>query len=291
MSPAFVWSMSNATRIAHPELLDKFRKNILGDGLTFHALSFSGNNADAKVYQDTVTLVTEKLVEQGKLPEKARDDLKKLNKVRDAKPDAHNPDLYLDLGKFWNAYHAVLNPVLQGTDPMLFLLLQEDKLGDPQKGTVRKYIDKLKDMTGNGRLKDKEPNSTLLLYGSYDYKNSMIFDTNDSKDLYSFGLQLSYIQLNSRTASMHQKNDVALWNGSIMPYLEALRKNDNFVNNPEYQKRQFLALHGEIMQFLKQGLNAVPPETYNHALNSPSYLRQLDNLGFDVRYENLFGTL
>lgn len=285
LGPAFVWSMSNATRIAHPTLLQNFRNNILAHGLSFHALSFSGNNADGKIYQDTVTLVVEQLQKSWKLPLEAKKTLEKLNSVRDANPDGHNPELYLDLGKFWDSYHAILNPVLQWADPMLFLLLEDPKIPDAQKSTVRKYVDTLRSMTGAGRLKDKEPNPTLLQYGAYDYKNSIIFDTTNDGTLFSLKLQLSYMQLNSRTGEMYQKKDQELWNQSIVPYLEALRTNANFRDNESYQKRQFLVVHDEIMNFLR---SSIPQQTYKDALITQSYFRQLNALGFDVNYENVF---
>jgi len=166
--------------------------------------------------------------------------------------------------------------------------LEDSDTTAAEKSTIRNYISTLRNLTGAGRLKDKEPNPSLLQYGAYDYDKSPIFDTNAEGTLYSMKLQLSYIQLAGQTGEMKQKKDRDLWNQSIMPYLRALGTNPNFVANPAYQKRQFIALHDEIMSFLATSLVGVHKETYNLALSTQAYLKQLNSIGFDVRHENVF---
>lgn len=72
LGPAFVWSMSNATRVAHPEVIQKMANaNLYGKGLTFHALTFARDPESARLYQRTVTLLVHELVKQGRLPAQA----------------------------------------------------------------------------------------------------------------------------------------------------------------------------------------------------------------------------
>jgi hypothetical protein len=66
-----------------------------------------------------------------------------------------------------------------------------------------------------------------------------------------------------------------------------MKKNPNFVNNPDYQKDQFSKIHNEIIWFLRQRLSWVNRDRYINATNTQPYLRDLRARWFDVSYENV----
>lgn len=64
MGPAFVWSMSNVTKMAHPETLNDFKNFTDAQGSPFHAFTFGRNTQLASIYQGVVHDVVDELVQK-----------------------------------------------------------------------------------------------------------------------------------------------------------------------------------------------------------------------------------
>jgi hypothetical protein len=62
-----------------------------------------------------------------------------------------------------------------------------------------------------------------------------------------------------------------------------MRENENFLDNPELQESQFVKLHDEIMNFLRQKI----VDRYFSGAEKQDYIRQLSSLGFDMTKNNI----
>lgn len=292
LAPAFVWTMSNATRIAHPELLQKFKKgNVYGEGFNFHAAQFGESNAEAKVYQNAVTAIVKHLSQPGG-PLAGKDAMKVLsilNTIRDGAPDAHNEHLYRDLGKFWETHCKVLHPVLQGASPELFLAANNPALSDSERQAIRAYIGQNSDTTS---LAMESFNKDMLKYGGYNYETNFIFSATEDKKHVSLAKQLKHIKIETDHVAMGAEQKY-LWEGSILQFLDSLRTSPSFTGNPAYQQSQFEVLYREIMQFVSSSfvtMTKMDTDNWNALVAKQAYLQDLVKRGFDLSYENIFKT-
>ena len=101
----------------------------------------------------------------------------------------------------------------------------------------------------------------------------MIVDIDTDKQK-SINRLLNYIHIgqNGDIQNVHQREQI--WNGQIIPYIESMRKDENFTNNPELQESQFIKIHDEIMHFLRQKI----VDRYFSGAEKQDYIRQLSEL-------------
>lgn len=290
LSPAFVWTMSNATRIAHPELLQKFKKgNVYGKGLNFHAAQFGEDNREAKMYQSAVAAIVKYLSRPGGplAGTQALEELNSLARVRDSAPDSHRPELYEDLSKFWERYQHALHPVLQGTSPDLFLASQSALLSEEEKTAIQEYTKKMSITTA---VAMEQFSKDLLKYDGYAHDSNFIFSTAPGDAHVSLALQLKKFKIETDHIAI-DSDQAHLWNGSILKYLDSIRTDPVFSSNPEYRKTQFAVTHQEIMQFIARSFTTMArldPEHWDVVVKKQVYLQDLVKRGFDLSFDNVF---
>ena len=86
--------MSNLTRTAHPDLLNRFKSNLTSGGYTFHGVLFGYTPQLAQTYQETVTLLVTKYGSKCGISERAKEELKSIDELRKKVGYGHDGSLY-----------------------------------------------------------------------------------------------------------------------------------------------------------------------------------------------------
>lgn len=135
--PFFIIAASNATNYVSPKTLDDFQKMRFTIGSSFHATGFCKNRANSEIYRNAVAIALRNKFG----PESAIS--KEFNRIQKEVESAqyhHKEDIYKDLGKFWSKYHSDLQPIMQLTDPTLFIALENPETPSAEKNYISKYI-------------------------------------------------------------------------------------------------------------------------------------------------------
>ena len=82
----------------------------------------------------------------------------------------------------------------------------------------------------------------------------MIVDIDKSTGQKSIQRLLTYLEINSHNSVMNTLPKDHIWTGQIIPYIRSIRENKHFLENPDLQKRQFIKIHDEIMNYFHVNL-------------------------------------
>lgn len=84
---------------------------------------------------------------------------------------------------------------------------------------------------------------------------SMIVDIDPTDNQKSIKRILNYLSPQSYTGVLGDVTQVTnIWEGQVLEYIKSIRENEHFINNPEYQKKQYIKIHNEVMTFLREKL-------------------------------------
>ena len=303
LGTAFVWTMSNLPWTVAPNISDKFALNMIdpSKGVSFHAVPFAKNRTEAQKYHKTVYSLVKVLYRQGKIPEDDFDNFKALCTHRDTNIYTSQKNFFASMLKFWDKYHHILHPILQGSDPTLLQLAttEDEQLDDKgmdsgDRANFEQYLNTW-EMFSNISFRNEKVQKDMLDYGGYAFENNMIFgrhhDEHGKPTQYrSLDRTLRAISIDGRTGSMDASDEENLWRGTILPYIRSIRTNPAFTEHPEYQREQLRIIYEEILSFLAGKLTSHNKrENFDtYIRNSHQYFRDLKNLGFDTSFEAVF---
>ena len=74
---------------------------------------------------------------------------------------------------------------------------------------------------------------------------------------------------------MDSNHHKTLWHEAILPFIQSIHEDPLYATNPSFQKRQFVKIHNEIIEFIRQKLNS---KYYPDALKKQPYIRELQAL-------------
>ena len=301
MGPAFVWSMSNVTKMAHPETLNDFKNFTDAEWNPYHAFTFWRNDSLAWVYQSVVHTVVVMLADSGKLPEQARTRLKMIE--LDRSEQLNNPNIYEVIHDFWLDYGKIIHPVLQLSDPLIAIQSKEHR--DPiVRTTFARYIREL-DGTHEYAPSSAHPNESIRNMGGYSHSEQFISSHSpiDSSTGFTYHTLKHYLDLKinvvPKHGDMNETDYKYFWKSAVIPYLESIKKSETFQWNTEYQKWQFSHINKEIVAWLRdklKGATAAEKTTleerkdmYERTIMRHPYMLELRDLWFDMSYENILG--
>lgn len=207
--------------------------------------------------------------------------------LMNADPYGHNPNLYIELGNFWDAYSDILHPILQGAKPDLFILA-DSLSGEPnKKNDIISYIDTLS-IHINESI--KAFNKDILAYDGYNYESNFIFQKTEDSRHVSLMRQLNNFKIETDHVRI-TKDQNKLWKDSILKYIESIRTESSFFHNESYRREQFEVTYLELMRFIRSSfttMQKMEPEAWEQLVQTQSYLQDLDSLGFNLSHANVF---
>lgn len=163
MGVMFSYVMGGAPNYVHYSTGIDF-KNYIWKGVAFNALVFSEKKSDADLYKKVVETAINYRVKKN-MPG-AKDMQDAYNEIKKKMPNdpfqhvdagkkpgekSKDADRYKDLFAFWQKYHKVLHPIMQGTDPLLQTAYMDESelLDSSEKEYIHNYFDKLSDYGHN----------------------------------------------------------------------------------------------------------------------------------------------
>lgn len=310
MTPAFVWAMSNATSIVrfHVSKEDVFNKNIFGNGSYFHAFPFCMSPAGAKKYQNTVREVVKYLVAKNKISAGDQQKFESLCAKIEQSPNTHDEEVFAGFGAFWNKYYSTLHPILQVTTPELMVMLRDDTYNQE---VIKDYLYTFHDLAGMRGSMEAPMSEEILIQNGYnaDANGSMNFGLkvlkegiNGEKDICDYkNRSLKYViekatkKINVHNLTMDSTTYKYIWRNQVYAYINSIRTNETFRENPEFQKEQYIILIKEVISALRENIRGAhhTSELFENAKKDQdnAYLKDLEGLGVNISdYENFKGS-
>ena len=293
MGIAFVLAASNAPNYVHTGTLDNIKKQLY-TGVPFHGLAFMGSKASADIYKDALRVALEHRARMG-LPgaDAMLSEYKKIAKNLNGDPYKHNEDVYSGLWKFWKAHHKEIHPMMQGVDPVLQLAMTDGSVSPRDRDTASAYLSKFSGEVGKGYFMEKGLKSfkdNVEEYNTIHLESSFLYVQHDKHPTcLTLSAQLSAMSFDPLTKELSGKDREQVFRSQIIGFLDKLRNNPTYQNNPELQKKQFEITYKEIMKKLKQKMFPMTREHYEDSMRSKTFefLTYLEPYGFDISYDAL----
>lgn len=295
MGIIFTMTMGGAPGYVHPSVMKQFQGQIFS-GFAFHAFHFCKNKSGSDLYFDAVNLAVK--YSQDSAMQQA---FAKVLAHKPKDPFAHNGDYYAELWKFWKQYNGSLHEILQGTDPVLQAQAQKENTPANERQTIIQYFKKLGANDGwkEWILKNSSVCKDQIENGGYNKGESPYYlSPSEDKPLYrSLALPLAPMDIKD-DYSMSGRYREDIFRPQVLGYLDQIRNNPGFVNNPDFQKEQLRISYKEIMYKLHEktfpyyeGASMTDEErreTYAKTMDTRlKHLKMLTKYGFDVSYDTM----
>jgi hypothetical protein len=286
----WMWALSGATKVAHPNIANEFKNFTDAHGFTFHAISFCRNPDVSALYKRVVSkVVAHKLWpaaagQFADIQHRVDHQFSHHHHRSESELKEYNADIMKDLRKFWDTHNKVLHPILQGTsDSYIF-----EHSDDPDFKQYIEYLNETHNYRGSGWQAwfNKD-------YGYVDgYKKSPSFGFTDieiwnkSMRVRDIKRQLDWIRIHGQSAwSIENDLDTHIFQKSILPFL----KNDiSSIENPEQKEATYIANYLAIINWIREHLWSASDKewSYRWAL-AQRYMQDLTKLGYDLSFETV----
>ncbi|MBX9809906.1 hypothetical protein K2X92_05950, partial [Candidatus Gracilibacteria bacterium] len=286
----WMWALSGATKVAHPNVANEFKNFTDAHGFTFHAISFCRNPDVSALYKRVVgKIVADKLGataagQFADIQHRVEHQFGHHHHRSEKELNDYNADIMKDLANFWNKHNKVLHPILQGTsDSYIF-----EHSDDPDFKRYIDYLNETHDYRGSGGQGGFNKD-----YGYVDgYRKSPSFgfseiDIGNKKiRVRDIKRQLDWIRIHGQSAgSIENDLDTHIFQKSIIPFLkEDIQK----IENPDQQEATYIANYFAIINWIREHLGSASDKegAYQGAL-AQRYMQDLIKLGYDLSFETV----
>jgi flavodoxin len=283
----WMWALSGATDIVHPNVANEFKNFTDGGWHTFHAISFCRNPEKSALYKRVVSKVI-----HAKLPGVAKEFDAIQAKVAhqfqhhhhrsDKELEEYNKEIMLGLQKIWTKHWKVLHPILQWVDSYIL-----ENANDPDFKAYVAWLDE----THNYRWSagNKGYDNDYAWVDGYQQNPSFSYEVekNSGRTVRTIKRQLDWLTLGSHNGAMAKDQYTHIFKKSIHKFLESIKN----IEDPIQKKATMVANYKHILSFLRWHIGTIEnPNRYSSVLDQ-DYMRDLSHLWFDLSYDTVIGSI
>jgi hypothetical protein len=287
----WMWALSNAATVAHPNVAKEFKNFTDEQGFTFHAIPFCRNPEKSALYKRVVSEVVREKIgtsahsEFEELQKKIKKQLTWHHHRSEKELEEYNAEIMKWLAKFWWKYQEKLHPILQGTSDSYIL----EKAWE--NSDFKAYIQYLDETHGYRGSAGKEWfNKDYWYVDGYASSPSFGYTEVNNSDgsvryVRDIKRELEWIDIGwHRGGAIENDLDTHLFQKSIIKFL----KNDiSKISDPEQKKATYIENYKAILAWIREHLASVNDPSKYQGMLWQKYMQSLMSLWMDLGFETV----